>query len=161
MPAPSSHPHAAIGPTRGQLCAIGLLLLTALIAAAATRLSGVDIRTPDAAAKHTRMVRFEDRPDGRVVAIDATRNRQIAEYVGEQGFVRGTLRGLARERRLAGASSAEPFELIARVDGRLTLRDTATGRRIDLESFGPANAGAFARLLHADATTLHATGVQP
>jgi hypothetical protein len=40
-----------------------------------------------------------------------------------------------------------PFELAARADGRLTLTDPATGARIDLESFGPTNAGVFARLL--------------
>ena len=37
--------------------------------------------------------------------------------------------------------------LIGRADGRLTLADPATGARIDLEAFGPTNAGVFARLL--------------
>jgi hypothetical protein len=43
--------------------------------------------------------------------------------------------------------SGPPFELIYRADGRLTLSDTATGRMVDLESFGPTNAGSFYRLL--------------
>jgi hypothetical protein len=37
--------------------------------------------------------------------------------------------------------------LIARPDGRLTLVDPVTDQRIDLESFGPTNAGKFATLL--------------
>ena len=49
--------------------------------------------------------------------------------------------------RLPAGSMAAPFELIARADGRLTLIDTATEARIDLESFGPTNAAVFARLL--------------
>ena len=40
-----------------------------------------------------------------------------------------------------------PSELIGRADGRLTLEDPTTGRRVDLESFGPTNAGVFAQLL--------------
>jgi hypothetical protein len=39
-----------------------------------------------------------------------------------------------------------PFELVGHVDGRVTLRDTATGERINLESFGPTNAAIFSQL---------------
>jgi putative photosynthetic complex assembly protein len=66
---------------------------------------------------------------------------------GEQGFLRGSLRALARERRMREVGSLPPFELAARADGRLTLMDTATGARLDLESFGPTNAAVFARML--------------
>ena len=66
---------------------------------------------------------------------------------GENGFFRGALRGLARERRRAGLGSEQPFQLIGRADGRLTLTDPATGQRIDLESFGPTNAAVFARFM--------------
>jgi putative photosynthetic complex assembly protein len=64
---------------------------------------------------------------------------------GEQGFLRGTLRGMARERRRNGLDDTAALSLLARADGRLTLVDPATGRRIDLESFGPTNAAVFAR----------------
>jgi hypothetical protein len=43
--------------------------------------------------------------------------------------------------------------LIGRADGRLTLRDPSTGRIVDLESFGPTNAGEFAHLLAAARAT--------
>ena len=42
---------------------------------------------------------------------------------------------------------SQPFKLIARTDGRLTLFDPVTGQRIDLESFGPTNAAVFAPFL--------------
>ena len=79
--------------------------------------------------------------------VDARPREPVAEIHGEQGFLRGALRALARERRVRGLGSEQPFQLIARTDGRLTLADPATGQRIDLESFGPVNAGAFAVLL--------------
>ena len=66
---------------------------------------------------------------------------------GEGGFLRGALRVMARERRMRGLGGEAPFELVGRADGRLTLLDPATGQRIDLEAFGPTNAGAFAALL--------------
>jgi hypothetical protein len=38
---------------------------------------------------------------------------------------------------------------------RLTLADPATGERVDLESFGPTNAAAFAQLLTARPLAAH------
>ncbi|HRC38442.1 MAG: photosynthetic complex assembly protein PuhC [Rubrivivax sp.] len=134
---------------RGPLMAIGALLLVTLVGVAAVRLSGADIREPDAAAVATRSLRFEDRPDGSVAVLDAVSGRQFHAIQGEAGFLRGALRAMARERRKQGLGSAPAFELIARADGRLTLSDPATGERVDLESFGPTNAGAFAQLLTA------------
>jgi putative photosynthetic complex assembly protein len=56
---------------------------------------------------------------------------------------------LVRERKRQGLGPEQPFALIGRADGRLTLVDPATGQVIDLESFGPTNASVFARLLAA------------
>ena len=77
--------------------------------------------------------------------VDARTGRTLDVMQGEQGFLRGTLRGMARERRRSGIDDSTPLSLLARADGRLTLVDPATGRRIDLESFGPTNAAVFAR----------------
>ena len=143
-----SHPpaHADDVPA-GVLKAIGILLLVSVAAVALVRLSGIDIRTPDAAAVQTRALHFEDRADGSIAVLDAGSRADVARIAGEGGFVRGALRALARERKLRGLDAAAPFLLIARADGRLTLEDPATGQRIDLESFGPQHAGEFARLL--------------
>ena len=105
------------------------------------------VREPDASPAQVLQLRFEDRPDGSIAIIDYKTGKQIDAVQGEAGFVRGTLRGLAQERKRRGLDSGPPFELIYRADGRLTLSDTATGRMVDLESFGPTNAGSFYRLL--------------
>jgi len=105
------------------------------------------VREPDASPAQVLQLRFEDRPDGSIAIIDYKTGKQIDAVQGEAGFVRGTLRGLAQERKRRGLDSGPPFELIYRTDGRLTLSDTATGRMVDLESFGPTNAGSFYRLL--------------
>jgi putative photosynthetic complex assembly protein len=78
---------------------------------------------------------------------DEATGELVASVQGEQGFLRGALRALSRERRARGLGPEQPFELIARPDGRLTLVDPVTEQRIDLESFGPTNAGKFATLL--------------
>lgn len=137
----------------GVVKGIGIVVLCILTAVTAVRLSGVDIRTPDAAAVAVRELRFYDRPDGSVAVIDAVSGQHIHSFVGENGFVRGTLRGLARDRQRAGIGPEPAFQLIGRADGRLTLTDPATGRVIDLESFGPTNASAFVQLMTAQALT--------
>ncbi|MEY4862199.1 MAG: putative photosynthetic complex assembly protein PuhC [Pseudomonadota bacterium] len=100
-----------------------------------------------------RALRFQDRPDGGISVIDMATKRELAVIEGEQGFVRGSLRALTRERKARELGSEQPFELIAQADGRLTLHDPATGKRVELESFGPSNAANFSRLL-----TLQAEG---
>ena len=136
---------------RKAVAAVCALLLVALVGVATVRWTGEDIRTPDAAAKVTRELRFEDRPDGSVAVIDARSGAVVDTVTGEAGFFRGTLRGLARERRRMGLGAEQPFQLIGRTDGRLTLVDPATGQRVDLESFGPTNVAVFARFLAAGA----------
>jgi putative photosynthetic complex assembly protein len=93
-----------------------------------------------------RTLRFEDRPNGDVAVMDGKSAVEITRYAGEQGFVRGILRTLARERMRRGIGSGPTFELIGHTDGRLTLLDPATGQRINLESFGPTNMTSFAML---------------
>lgn len=134
---------------RGALWTLGALVLVALAGTAAVRLSGVEIREPDSAAVTVRRLQFADAADRSVHVLDAASGQQIARLEGEQGFLRGTLRAMARERRARGVAADEPLELVARADGRLTLQDPATGQRIDLESFGPSNVGVFAPLVRA------------
>lgn len=100
-----------------------------------------------------RALRFVDRADGGIDVIDARLNRRVAAIEpGRDGFVRSTLRGLARERRRLGLSDEQPFELRLEEGQRLVLLDPASGRRIELQAFGATNAGAFARLFHSEET---------
>jgi putative photosynthetic complex assembly protein len=63
------------------------------------------------------------------------------------GFIRGVLRSLVRERRSQDQGDDAPFRLARHQNGRLTLEDLATGRLIDLRAFGVTNEGAFGALL--------------
>ncbi len=132
---------------RGLLMALAALVFISVAGVAAVRVSGTNIRSPDASPVATRSLRFEDRVDGSVAVIDGKTGLEIERVQGEAGFLRGALRALARERRKRDLGPEAAFELIGRADGRLTLSDPATGERIDLESFGPTNAGTFGRLL--------------
>lgn len=96
-----------------------------------------------------RALHFEDSPDGQVLVRDAASGREIARYAGEQGFVRGALRVLTRERARRGIGAQPPFLLVGHGPSRLMLADPATGERIHLESFGPANVAVFAQLREA------------
>jgi putative photosynthetic complex assembly protein len=124
-------------------CVVGLVLLMV----ATLRLSGFDpAQAPGAVAAERRLV-FTDTPDGAVQVKDAVSGEQVARMTGEQGFLRGVLRGLARERRALGVPSEAPYILTLHADARLLITDPATGQRIDLASFGPDNAAVFLRWL--------------
>ena len=125
---------------------IGVMLLAMLVAVGLARWSGLDPRTPDAAVQWQRNLQFRDLPNGDIAVVDHRTGQPVAQFSGEQGFLRSTLRALARERQRASLGQEAPFWLIGRTDGRLTLQDPSTGQRIDLESFGPSNAAVFASL---------------
>ena len=136
-----------LSPIAKMLIADVVIIVLLLVCINSRDLSAV--REPDASPVKVLQLRFEDRPDGSIAVLDYKTGKQIDAVQGEAGFVRGTLRGLAQERKRRGLDSGPPFELIYRADGRLTLSDTATGRLVDLESFGPTNAGTFFRLFNA------------
>lgn len=143
--------HAAFVTTRWPLVVVLGGLCAVIAWAAAVRHSGQPIREPDSKALAMRELVFQDRPDGSIAVLDAASGKQIDAIVGEAGFARGTLRGFARERRARGIGAQAPIQLIGRSDGRLTLLDPQTGRVVDLEAFGPANADVFGRMLRARA----------
>jgi putative photosynthetic complex assembly protein len=130
------------------MCAGGVLAFT-LISVGLVRLTGNGPDQRPAVATQERQLRFEDRPDGSIAITDGRTGEPVTSVQGEQGFVRGALRALARERKARGLGSEQPFQLMVRTDGGLTLYDPATLRRVDLEAFGPTNADNFARLLKA------------
>jgi putative photosynthetic complex assembly protein len=130
----------------------GALIAFSLISVGIVRMTGNgpdQKRAAQVAAGHSieRSLRFEDRADGSIAVVDAANGQVVASFEGEQGFVRGALRALARERKASGQGGEIPFELIARPEGGLTLLDPLTGQKIDLGSFGPSHAAAFANLL--------------
>ena len=133
---------------RAALLGAGLLVGIAVFSAVGARVSGIGTtRMPDAASVAAVELRFLDRGDGAVVVQGS--GERIIEVLppGTNGFARGVLRGLARERRQHHLDSGPPFRLVRWADGRLSLEDPATGRHVNLEAFGPTNARVFADLL--------------
>lgn len=138
---------------RGVLWGAAALLGFTLVSAGAARVGviGPD-DAPAAEAVASRDLRFKDRADGAVTVHEAGDDRLIAVLPpGGDGFIRGAMRGLARERRQREVGAEPPFRLTRWDNGRLSLEDTGTGRRIALEAFGPTNVQAFARFLTAEA----------
>ena len=125
---------------------LGSLLLLVLLAVGWARWQGVSVRFEDAPPLWQRELRFVDAPNGDVLALDAGNGATVARFAGEQGFVRGTLRALARERIRRGLGADAALQLVAQSDGRLTLRDPSTGEHIGLEAFGRSNLAVFAAL---------------
>jgi putative photosynthetic complex assembly protein len=149
------HRHEPI-PRAAVVGACTFVLMT-LAGVTAARLAGMPpeaspaaIRTQErVAAVKMRDLQFADLPDGSLRVIDAA-NGQTAQMIlagSESGFVRGVMRGMARERKKAGATAVTPFRLTLWANGQLTLVDPATGRDVELSGFGDTNRAAFLGLL--------------
>jgi putative photosynthetic complex assembly protein len=137
---------------RAPLIAAGVLLALVIATVVAVRVTGAG-RVGIAATPPPQRVlemRFEDQADGSVRVIDVATSTVVTVLPsGQGGFVRSSIRSLARERRRFGAGADAPFVLAEGANGRLTLDDPATGIRLDLAAFGPTNAAAFDALLDA------------
>lgn len=136
---------------RAPLFGAGALVVLSLLLAAISRLTGFGaVPVETAKPLESRELRFEDRSDGAVAVLEP--DGKVVEILapGTNGFVRGVMRGLARERKMEGIGAEPPFRLVRWDDGRLSLEDTATGREIQLVSFGPTQFEVFAKMLHAE-----------
>lgn len=156
----SDHAHADMLP-RGTLVIAGALVLFALAVTSFVRIADIPPAASPALLRQTahiapvesRNLRFVDRADGAVLIQDVDQ-RSTASVIapGQQtGFIRGVMRGLARERKMSGIGDGPPFRLTLWRDGQLTLTDSATGRSIEMTAFGSTNRAAFAALLPATA----------
>ncbi len=139
------------------LLGAGVLIAMTVAVAAGPRLGylpHIATAASERAARHvavveTRSLRFTDRADGALVIDDVARGTTAAvlPHGVNNGFIRGVLRGMARDRKLRDIGPAAPFTLTLFSDDALTLADPATGRSIELGSFGPTNRQSFADLL--------------
>ena len=136
---------------RGPLFGVAALLAVTLGGAGVSRIQGGPTAMPTTVAAVARDITFEDRQDGALIVTDA-QNGAVLGIVepGTNGFLRATMRGLARQRIQQGIGREAAFRLTAWQDGRLTLEDPTIKRRLDLEAFGPTNAAAFATFLTAE-----------
>lgn len=141
---------------RGALIAAAALLCFTMALTGAVRLGLVPKSAdPDSARNAglvaptaTRLLRFADRADGAVVISDAATGQEIKVIAfGEGGFVRATLRRLAKVRAANGIGAEPPFELVRWANEALTLRDPATGKEAEIHGFGPDHSRVFVEML--------------
>ena len=138
---------------KAALVATAALLGVTLAGTAAVRLARLSgpiapISAPAAIAAID--LRFADAPDGSIKVSDARSGALVSTVApGVGGFVRGVMRGMARDRLARHIGEGPPFRLSRDGAGQLWLQDTATGRLIDLEAFGAGNRAAFAAFLPA------------
>ena len=92
---------------------------------------------------------YGDTPlDGQKFAFIIRSGRVMADFApGEGGFVRGSLRALARMRMTAQVHINEPYRVIKWSNGSVSLSDTKSGQRIYLNAFGPDQVAAFEKFL--------------
>ncbi len=141
---------------RGALIgAAGLLFMTMALAGAVSLGLVPHSADPDAsrAAQHiapaqTRELRFTDRADGAVVVTDAATGAEVKVIeFGQGGFLRATMRRMAKARTAAGIGAAPPFKLILWENGALSLSDPQTGHEAEIHGFGPDHSKIFADML--------------
>ncbi len=140
---------------RGALFGAGALVSFAILAAVSARIGGIGVtRVTDSDPVSVRELLFVDRTDGGVDVVAADSNKTIDILPpGQDGFVRIVLRGLARERVRQNQGRHVPFRLTRWADGRLSVEDPTTSRRVDLGAFGAVNAASFAKLMTVEETT--------
>ena len=134
---------------RSVLRAAAALVAISIALAALGRASGIGVaRVPVAEPVVSVELSFVDQDDGSVAVYETASGRTVAVLApGTNGFLRGVLRGFARERRAHEIGVEPPFRLTSWDDGGLSLEDPTTGRRVELQAFGPTNRDAFAQLL--------------
>ena len=148
-----SHDHRPEEVPRPALIAIAGVVALSIVAAAVGRMTGSTQTAITSTPVVSRDLLFQDRANGSIAVFDARDpSRPIAVVPPEtNGFLRGTMRGLAQQRVRQDADLAVPFRLTEWADSRLTLEDPTTHRMLDLESFGITNEQAFLNLLTAKA----------
>ncbi|MCW2273069.1 putative photosynthetic complex assembly protein [Rhodoblastus acidophilus] len=140
---------------RGVLIAAGALIAFALSATYYARTSDVGtVHMPAAQPLQTMLLHFVDQDDGGIVITNASDGAVLVKIApGANGFVRSMMRGFARARNRSGLGAETPFNLTRWSNGTMSLTDETTGRRIDLDAFGPNQAEFFAGIFPAKKAT--------
>ncbi len=141
------HLHHPVIP-KTALLAMAALAVASVGIAAFGRLTGVGTTGTGAGRVISAVeLRFDDLPAGNVLVRRADGTPIETLDAATNGFVRGALRSVARDRKRLAIGPEIPFRIERRDNGRVMLSDPATGERIALDAFGVTNAGVFARYL--------------
>lgn len=128
--------------------AVALVLLT-IVAVAGLQLSGPSAgpyagQTPERIYE----LSFKDLGEDRVAVVDAGSQQTIGIMErGNDGLLRGALRGFGRVRTRRGLPMDAPYQLVHWGTGRITLSDLKTNQHVPLDAFGPTSGGVQNELL--------------
>jgi len=130
------------------MIAITIALVSGVRLGLLPRDNSVAVVEAGAVVVSARSLTFEIADTGPVVVRDADGHALVATLpAGQDGFVRGVMRGMAYHRGLRHIPATAPFVVSRLSNGALILEDPRTDRKIDLTAFGAANKAAFAHLL--------------
>lgn len=157
------HDHPTV--PKGALWAAAAIMLITVAGGVAARFADVGaVRLSEPAPALTRIVSFHEAAggglevwspaaSGAAVAAEAAAAGEASSQLvtrleaTEAGFVLGVLRAMRRDRAPAGVSPTAPYALGLATNGRLTLADPQTGRRIELRGFGVDHYRTFRSLI--------------
>lgn len=139
----------------GALVGAGLLILSGIGLAIFARVTHADRGAPrlepvtQAVAMRDLIFRTDPRnASAEMEVIDATTGQAVRHFgPTEGGFVRGSLRGLARLRTTQGIAPDEPYRLTEWPGGRMTLQDRRTGMIVEVNAFGVSSVEGYRALL--------------
>ena len=133
---------------RAALVSAALLVVLALLSAAGSRWTGLGTtKLSDDSVAQVLNLHFADADDGSINITNAFDPNNIVKVeAGSGGFIRGVMRSFSRARKSQGIGPENPYQLRRSLHGRLSLVDPATLITVDLDPFGPTNAGSFASL---------------
>lgn len=135
--------------TNRAFAALAGVVVLVLVLVAVSRLTGMkaDVEVAHKAQQSAQFT-FKDAPSGAVLVVNPDTGALVRELApGTNGFLRATLRGLARKRRALGIGSSAPFKIVQYATGHVALVDPSTGTHVALDAFGPTNVMAFSSLL--------------
>lgn len=134
----------------GFLRGMAIMVLFSLAIVTFARVTGMEpaaMPPEDVAVVKERLIQIIGTGDGGATVLDAGGETLAVLDATQAGFIGGVARSLARERMLYKVADNPPVLLTRYADGRLGLRDPATGWRVELIGFGDTNRDAFAALL--------------
>lgn len=134
---------------KGVLIAVAALIGFTIIMIGIARITGYMMsQEPVTAEVLSRDLSFVEQDDGTMSVIDVGTGELVQTLPpGSEGFIRGMLRSLARQRAGYQVPLSDPFHLAIRENGSLTLEDPVTGMLLDLRAYGETNEAAFAALM--------------
>ncbi len=136
---------------RPLIVAVGAICIGALIGTAAMRLGDVPPRAQgpaEATAEAREAILIRQLDSGGIAILDpATGARYAFLPEGEDGFIRGLIRVIDRQRMQHGVAFDGPLEIVRWESGHLALVDPATEWRAELIGFGADNYATFATLM--------------